>query len=157
MSAHLEPLLRDVAAQLAELGELSLTERLAHATALIAAETTIPIERVEVICGVFSRSAIYHLGGATVPATDGEAQQFREQARGGFVQLGTNEHPHVVLRIGPFVLDATHSASWRDRGVWLRPFIARPTFPAWTCDRLPFGVEVAYELVRDQDSIAVAA
>ena len=148
MSSTLETLLHDVAAQLANTSQLTIDERLAFAIELIESHTCQPVQVCEVRCAVFSRSALFHLGGAMVPTTPGEVEQFREQARGGFVQVGTAEHPHRVLRVGGFVLDPTHSAAWGDRGVWIRPFATPYAPPAWVADRLPFGVQIAYE-IRD--------
>jgi hypothetical protein len=148
MNANLEVLLHDIAAQLALTTDLPREARLVVAVELVAAQTALPIELLEVRCAVFSRSALFHLGGAMVPATRSEARQFREQARGGFVELGTADSAHVVLLVGDFVLDCAHSAEWNDRGVWIRPFVSTFAPPTWVADRLPFGVRVAYDVSR---------
>lgn len=159
MTGQLDTLLRDVAAQLADTGALTREQRLRRAFELVAARSTLPITVLELRCAVFSRSALFHLGGAMVPASAVEALQFREQARGGFVELGSSMHPHVVLQVGDFALDLVHSSEWRDRGVWIRPFVSRITSPAWVVDRLPFGVQVAYlmEQASSESAAAIAS
>ena len=142
----LDPLLRDVCAHLGAMPDLSHAQRLRVAIDTIEALTGCTPRVRAVRAAVFSRSALYHLGGAMLPATLGEAQQFSEQCRGGFVELHCDTQPHLILVVDEIMLELAHSAQWNDRGVLVRPFASPlPRTSTWVVNGRPFGVAIAYE------------
>lgn len=144
--SRIDPVLRDVCAYLAGMPHLTHDDRLRAASDALTALTGRAPRVMSVRAAVFSRSALYHLGGAMIPTTRGEAEQFREQCRGGFVELHSAARPHLILVLDDAILELTHSSQWNDRGVFIRPFTeARSHAGSWTVDGLPFGVKVAYE------------
>jgi hypothetical protein len=98
----------------------------------------------------YGRSATHRLGGALIPESDAELEQFREQVGPAMLTLG-HDVAHAVL-----VIDRTliiELASWLDHddpGVMLQPFVA--WLPADSQKRivvegLTYGVSVVYQPV----------
>ena len=147
---RIPPLLRDICAHIAAHADgVSIDDRIAAAATLVQRLTGITPDRVGVQAAACSRSAAYCLGGAMIPHTSGEIEQFQEQAGHGLRLLGPDP-PHTILRVGDMILELADSREWNDRGVYLRPFTAQvassPTEP-WVVEGPRFGVQVSYELV----------
>lgn len=98
---------------------------------------------------IFSRSALFQLGGPLVPRHEGEVQHVREQVGHCVHLLGfEDDAPHVVILVDGALVDLVDSRDWNDRGVIVRPLAVPcvvPLLDEWVVGPLRYGVVVAYQ------------
>lgn len=121
-------------------------QRIVALMLVLQRSTCTPVELVPVRAAIYSRSALFRLGGCALPTSEGEMEQFHEQVGSAMVLLGT-ERPHAIVLVGSVMIELADAREWNDRGALLRPFVSdRPqTLDRWTVQGLRYGVSIAYE------------